>query len=153
MTVDDIFDAAGLMRFDSMPSDRVIIMDNRSFYELMQDSGFKDLSINGQESTITTGALASVMGMDLFVTDKMRLTEADGKLSGSTPANNVLGQFIIAERSVMQWGFTGAPRTMVQDHDLLKGFVFQGYVMFGQANINKTGGETAPKIVAGINIG
>ena len=153
IAVEDIYEAAGKMRFDSAPDDRFIAMDNRTFYELMADDGYQDQSKNGVASTLTTGALGSVLGMEIFVSDKYKLAEADGKLSGATPANNVLGSFLIAEKNVMQWGFSGAPTTVVQRTDLLKGFVFQGYVMFGQANINKTALETNPSIVMWINIG
>lgn len=151
ITANDIFTAAGLMRSDSTPDKRIIILDNKTYNELMKDDWFKDLSKNGLSSTLSAGAITNINGMDVFVTDLMRRTEADGKIS-ATAANNTRGQIIIAERNVIQHGFSTDIISAVQDHDLLKWFVFQAYTMFGFANINKKAWQTAPSIVALIDI-
>lgn len=37
LTIDDILEAAGAMRQDSNPSNRIVILDNASYHSLMQD--------------------------------------------------------------------------------------------------------------------
>lgn len=150
-STDDIFTLAGYFRNDVDPSDRILIMDNATYHAFMKLSDFKDLSINGRQSTITTGALTNIAGMDLFVTRNMRKTEADGKLSGATPANNTKGQIVIAKRNVIQHGF-GAPLKTQFIEDIERGVLFKAVQYFGFDNINKKGSVSEPSIVAGINV-
>lgn len=147
ISTDDIFAMAGLFRADVDPSDRFIIMDNATYHKLMTLDDFKNLSKNGINSTITSGAITNIAGMDLFVTRNMRKTEADGKLSGATPANNTKGQLIIAKRNVIQHGF-GSPLEYQFINDIEKGVLFKARQFFGFDNINKKGSITEPSIVA-----
>lgn len=151
ISTDDIFAMAGLFRADVDPSDRFIIMDNATYHKLMTLDDFKNLSKNGINSTITSGAITNIAGMDLFVTRNMRKTEADGKLSGATPANNTKGQLIIAKRNVIQHGF-GSPLEYQFINDIEKGVLFKARQFFGFDNINKKGLITEPSIVAWINV-
>jgi len=150
-STDDIFTLAGYFRSDVDPMDRIIIMDNATYHAFMKLSDFKDLSINGRQSTITTGALTNIAGMDLFVTRNMRKTEADGKLSGATPSNNTKGQIVIAKRNVIQHGFGSALEYDII-RDIERGVLFKARQYFGFDNINKKAGITEPSIVAGINV-
>jgi len=150
ITVDEILDATKLLRFDFNPSDYIMIMNYRAYATLLKDIDLKDISRNGRMSTISEGAVDNVAGMDIFVTDLMRPTNGTGKVNTLTA--NDKGQIIIAKRNTIQHGFTTDLVTRVQDHDLLKGFVFQAYTMFGFANINKTAGITEPAVISLHNI-
>jgi len=81
--VADFFDVAKLMKSHGRanPRNRIILMNNETYFSYMSINDFKDASINGAKSTITEGAITNIGGMDVFVTDVMQLTEADGKLS------------------------------------------------------------------------
>ena len=135
------------MRFDSTPAQRIVILDNETYHNLMQDIDFRDRSRNGEGSTITQGAVTNIAGMDIFVTDLLRKSTANGTLSGATPANNTRGNIVIAERNVIQHGFASNIITNVIDFDINKGVIFQANVHFGFANINKRAGKTQPSIV------
>lgn len=147
VTLNDILRGAWKMRFDSTPSQRIVIIDNETYHNLMQDIDFRDRSRNGEGSTITQGAVTNIAGMDFFVTDLLRKSTANGTLSGATPANNTRGNIVIAQRNVIQHGFASDIITNVIDFDINKGVIFQANVHFGFANINKRAGVTQPSIV------
>lgn len=146
----DFFTLISKMRPDTMPSDLVMIMDFQTYYKAMTLSDFKDLSINWRQSTVSTWALTNIAWVDLFITDLMRKTEADGKLS-ATSSNNTKWQIIVAKRNVMQHGFGRTLDTNIEIN-LEKGILFEATAFYWQANINKKGGETAPSIICGYNI-
>lgn len=146
-----IFQVAKLLAFDSMPGDQIIIMDNDTYHLYMQLDDFKDMSKNGENSTISSGAITNIAGRDLFVTDLMRLTEADGKLSGATPSNNTKGQFAILDTSVIQHGFLGDVRTNVVS-TLEKGVQFESTFYFGFDNISNKN-DSRVLAALGINVG
>lgn len=145
-----IFTLLSMLRSDVKPSDLFIVMDNSLYYTLMKQTDFKDASRNGQNSTIFSGAITNIAWVDLFVSDNMRKTEADGKISGATPANNTKSQIIIAKRNVIQHGFAGPIRYQFVE-DIEKGTLLKAVQYFGFANANKKAWITEPSIVAGIN--
>jgi len=145
--VNDIFEVAALLK-TGVPSDRLILMDNQTYFAYMAQDDFKDASKNGKGSTIATGALTNIAGMDLFVTDLLRHSEADGKLSGVTPANNVLGNFVVLDKNVMQRGWDNNIISDVEG-DLFKGVTYKSVARYGQGSLDGANGR---KVAAGINV-
>jgi HK97 family phage major capsid protein len=150
LATDDFFTLMGLLRTDVLPTDAIMIMDKGTYYKAMALSDFKDMSINGRLSTVSTGAITNINGVDIFVTDLMRKTEADGKLS-ATGSNNTKGQIIVAKRNAIQRGFGRTLETNIEVN-LEKGVLFEATAYFGFANINKLAGETSPSVVVGYNV-
>lgn len=132
---DDFFEVAKKLSFGGNPAERIIICDNSTYYEYMKDDDFKDQSANGRNSTITTGAITNIAGMDLFVTDLIRLSSSDGKVDGVTPANNTKGSFIITQRNTIQHSMFGNIRYQILE-DIQRGVLLQWVTYFGFDNID-----------------
>ena len=59
------------------PSDLAVIVGTSTYYELMQDTAFADVSQVGDLSTKVNGVVGSIYGMPVIVTDLF--TRADNK--------------------------------------------------------------------------
>lgn len=153
LTYNLIAQATWLLRFDYNPNAYFIVMDNLAYSSLKTDPVFQDRSINWDNSTVTTWSIGKIDGMEYFVTDLIRKSEADGKLSWAAPAGNTKGTLLIIKRNMIQHGFT-APVTMnIDASDILKGQFLQAKTHFGFANANKKAWITQPRSVGLINIG
>lgn len=105
---DDIANLIKLLPADFNPNDYAIVMDHRTNAEFMKKDDFKQASRrsnNFDDNTSRTGVFNTVAGMPIVVSKYMRLTEADGKVSGATPANNTKGTVILFKRNIIQHGF------------------------------------------------
>lgn len=148
---DDIFDAMKVISFGGQPSDYVMIMDNKTYFTYMKDDDFKDYSKNGKSSTISTGALTNIAGIDLFVTDLMPLTTATGVVDASTPANNVKGSIVILKRNTIQHGFFGNIEYDTK-HDIQKGYLVESVADFGFENIATKGSRNEAVLLYNIDV-
>ena len=131
--------------------DIILIMWGKTYNKYITINEFADASKNGKNSTITTGAIDSISGNDLFVSKYFPTTEADGKMSGVTPANNVKGGFIYMLRHAVQFGF-GDPIDMESYKIVGQGISIVAAMDFGFTVVNKKAGETDPWVVMGINV-
>lgn len=131
---DDFFDALKVISFGGNPSDYIAIMDNKTYYTYMKNDDFKDYSKNGRASTITTGAMTNIAGIDLFVTDVMPLTDATGVVD-DIAANNTQGSIVITKRNSIQHGFFGNVKFDIRE-DLQKGVLVEAVADFGFENIS-----------------
>lgn len=59
----------------------------------------------GPGAVVQTGQLASYRGVPVLVSASMRETEADGRISAVTPANNTLGQILLYHVDMWYAGF------------------------------------------------
>jgi len=127
-------------------------MDHKTNAEFMKKDDFKDAMTwanTGNTNTSQTGVFNTVGGMPIVVSKYMRQTEADGKVSGATPANNTKGTVMLVKRNIIQHGFLGGMDMMT--HKILgRGYVLQAAISFGFANINKSA-LSPTRVVAGIN--
>lgn len=149
---DDIFDAMKIISFGGgTPDDYIIVMNNKTYWTYMKHADFKEAYKNWVGSTITTGAISVIAGIELFVTDEivLPLTGTDGKVDGSTPANNVKGSFMITKRNTIQHGFFGAIDFDVK-YDIQKGVLVESVAYFGFDNIATDWGRN--EAVYGFNI-
>ncbi len=131
---DDFFDALKVISFGGNPSDYIAIMDNKTYLTYMKNDDFKDYSKNGKASTITTGAMTNIAGIDLFVTDVMPLTDANGVVN-DTPADNTQGSIVITKRNSIQHGFFGNVKFDIRE-DLQRGVLVEAVADFGFENIS-----------------
>lgn len=148
---DDIFDAMKLISFGGTPSDYVMIMDNKTYWTYMKSDDFKDAAKNGQGSTITSGAITSISGVELFVTDLMPITNANGVVSHTTPASNTQGSIIICKRNCIQHGFFGNVKYGMKE-DLEKGYLVEAISDFGFSNISQRMGRNEAVLLYNIDV-
>lgn len=147
---DDFFDALKVISFGGNPSDYIAIMDNKTYFTYMKNDDFKDYSKNGKASTITTGAMTNIAGIDLFVTDLMPLTDATGVVN-DTPADNTQGSIIITKRNSIQHGFFGNVEFAIVE-DLQKGMLIEAKGYFGFENISYMKGRNETVYLYNIDI-
>jgi hypothetical protein len=148
---DDFFDALKLMSFGGIPSDFVAIMNTQTYYTYMKNEDFKDAARNGKGSTISTGAMTNIAGIDLFVTDLLLLTDANGRVDATTPANNTKGSIIIIKKNVIQHGFFGQVRFDTKE-DIQKGYLVEAVADFGFENISTLNGQTNGVLLYNIDV-
>jgi hypothetical protein len=132
--VDDIIDLQALVSSSSSPLKKIIIMDSQTYFRLMKLEDFKNASKNGQASTIYTGAITNIAGSDLFVTNLIPLTDADGKVS-TTAANNVCGTIIVCDPIVIQHGTHGELKTNFEE-DFAVSSIAEAYLYWAMNDIN-----------------
>lgn len=143
----DIFDLATLLSFDGTPDDRIVLMDNKTYYGLMSKE-LIDTSITGMASTLEAGSYGRIGGMEVFVTDLVRLADATGNIS-DTPANNTTGSIIVMDRNTIQHGFFNEIIYDVR-YSVEKGFLYEARSDFGFDNIDGRTGKA--KIALGYNV-
>ena len=131
-------------------SQLLLIMNGATYNKALTLDEFKKANENGVKSTITTGAMSNISGVDMFVARDFTLTEADGKMSGATLTNNTKGGFMFIRKSSVQWGF-GQPIEIDVVKIPGKGISIIATAEFGYAVVNKKAGVTDPAIVLGFN--
>ena len=99
----DVFQLQGLVTSTATPGQKIILMDQATYYALLQKEDFKDASKNGKDSTIYTGAITNIAGSDLFVTDLLVKASATGEVS-KTASENTTGTIIVFDVTAIQHG-------------------------------------------------
>lgn len=134
---DDIIDLQALVTSTRNPARKIILMDPQTYFKMMKTADFKEAFKNGRESTIYTGALSNIAGSDLFVTDLIPLTGADGKVKSS---GNVKGTIIVVDVTCIQHGSYGTILTNAEK-DFAVSEIFEAVGYWGMTNINGKGGK------------
>lgn len=151
ITWDDYVDMQTQMGDLGANAEDVVYLFNRNtFNASMKLTEFKDASQNGKGSTINSLAVTNILGADVFINRDINKTEADGKISAATPANNTKGQVILAHRQAVQYGYNG-DFNMEVVRVPGEGIQVIGYFYFGYAIANQLAGQTDPTVVTGIN--
>jgi N4-gp56 family major capsid protein len=114
------------------PADKIIIMDQKTYYAMMKQADFKDAAKNGKQSTIYSGAITNIAGSDLFVTDLIPLTGATGKVLVS---GNTKGTIIVCDVTVLQHGSFGEIRSN-NEVDFAVSQLLEAAGYWGMNNIN-----------------
>jgi len=128
----------------------LLIMNGATYNKALVLDEFKKANENGVKSTIYTGAISNIAGVDLFIARDYPKTAADGKVS-VTPANNTKGGFLYLKRSAIQYGF-GQAIELDTVKIPGKGYSVIVTMEFGFAIVNKKAGATDPWVVGGINV-
>lgn len=139
-----------LGRYATKLSDLLLLMDSVAYHKALTLDEFKKANENGRASTITTGAISNIAGVDMYLPDSYPATTSTGAMS-KTAANNVKGGFMYLYKPAVQYGFG-------QDLEIDvvkipgKGFSIIGTYEFGFAIVDKKAGETDNWIYGGINV-
>jgi len=92
-------------RYQEEFDDLLFISNPKTHLSMMADDGFKLATSRSKPVAIDSGVVDKPWNIDLVVSPEMKLTEADGKLSGGTLTNNVLGQFGVVVKKAIRWGY------------------------------------------------
>ena len=151
MTWADIMETRALMgNYSYDLNEMLLIMNGNTYNKALTLDEFKKANENGLKSTITSGALSNISGVDMFVARDFTLTEADGKMS-KTAGNNTKGGFLFIKKSCVQRGF-GQPIETDVVKIPGKGISIIATAEFGFVVVSKKAGITDPSVVLGFNV-
>lgn len=136
---------------DLFGEDSLWLTNRRTYNKAIALSEFTDASQRGQVSTLNGNAITNIDGADLYVTKHVPLTEADGKMSGTTLANNVKGGLHLIHRPAVQYGWGQA-----SEIDVVKipgkGIQIVHTMEFAFTIVQLKAGETDSSVGSGIDI-
>ncbi len=102
---DDMFNEirAKLGKYGVRPSEAVFVTDIATFIRSLTVSNFRTLDKFGPQATIMTGQLGAVEGIPVIVSEQMKLTASDGKVTDG--AAGTVGRLLIVNRNQWRVGF------------------------------------------------
>lgn len=133
------------------PEDCMFLFNRSTYNKYLGVSEFSDHSKNGKGSTINGKAITNILGADVFVSRDLNKTEADGKISYDTPANNTLGQFLAFWKPAVQYGYGKELQLKLMDFGK-DGYQLQGWFYVAVSIISEKAGVTDPSVGVGINV-
>lgn len=92
-------------KYGNNPDDLLIVSNPETYFQLQTLAQVETIDKVGSAATIVNGRLASIYGIEIVSSSQFGLTEADGKISTVTPANNVKGGFVIVHKPSMVFGW------------------------------------------------
>lgn len=131
------------------PADIALVFNRATYQKALTVSEFLDASKNGKTSTIGTGAITNTFGSDVYMSQNLGKTEADGKIS-ATPANNTKGQFVAIWKPGVKFGFGKDLTTKMFDFGA-DGYQLHAWFYFGMGIYNDNAGQGCA-VASGINI-
>lgn len=96
---------AKLGKYATEPTSLRLFCDPKTYIAMLGLTNVVTVDKFGPQATIVQGVLANYAGIPVVPTIAIPLTEADGKPSAVTPANNVKGQFVITHRDMWKVPF------------------------------------------------
>ena len=93
-----------LGKYGVRPSELAYITDVNTFIKSLSVDSFRTLDKFGPHATLLTGQLGAVEGIPVIVSEQMRLSDADGKVTSGGNANTK-GRLLIVNRSQWRVGF------------------------------------------------
>ena len=137
------------------PEDVLHIVNRSVYNKSLGLTEFKDASQNGKASTIHTGAIANVLGSDLYIARDLGKATATGEVSG-TASSNSTGQMLAMWKYAVQYGFGGKvesqPLRMMIHNFGSQGIQLEAWFYFGFGLVNKDAGQTDPSFGYGRNV-
>jgi HK97 family phage major capsid protein len=85
-------------RYSLRVRDLAWVIDGATYGKLLSLNEVATIDKFGPQATVMTGEIGKVDGIPVLASAEMSLTEADGKLSYDTPANNIKGQAVCVYR-------------------------------------------------------
>ena len=105
IAADDLLSLRGdLGKYGVRTQDIAFFCDISSYIKLLGLSEAETVDKFGPSATILTGQLGSIYGVPILVSEQMKLSNTDGKVS-MTAANNTKGRILTANRSQWRTGF------------------------------------------------
>ncbi|MDR0651254.1 MAG: phage major capsid protein [Candidatus Peribacteria bacterium] len=132
--IDFIFDLQDMITSAEEVSDISLIMDRKAYNAIRKTEDYKNAAKNGDKSTIITGAVDVIGGSSVFVTNLLKPSSADGKIS-NTASNNTQGTVIAVDARVIQNGSYGQVETN-EERDFAVSDAIEAKVFWGMNNIN-----------------
>lgn len=131
LDVADIRSARALMGIKGVdPKNLVLAMDLSTYYKILGLGQVETIEKFGGAATIVNGVLKAIDGIEILATSLMGLTEADGKKSYDTPANNTLGQAVLIYKPDMLTGFRRNLSVFTEYLPQYDQYRFTGHVRF-----------------------
>lgn len=127
------------------------ITNRRTYNKALGLDQFTDSSKRGAKNTVEGGPVDEVYGADLFVARDNPLTEADGKVSFDTPANNVKGSLHLVYKPAIQYGY-GQPLEIEVERVPGKGVNIVATFEFGFSIATGLAGQSEQAVASAINI-
>lgn len=151
ITFTDLVELKKLLGINGDPNETFFITNFQTYYKLLDLAEFKDQGQNAYMSSIQSGRLLTALGSPVYVNKKFGLTEADGKQSAVTPANNVKGGILCLNKNAVQWGTNGEFEVeIVRAPGYGWNIVAGGY--FGFAVADKKAGDPSPMVSLAYNL-
>ena len=129
-----VFDLQEMITSAEDVSDIYLITNRKGRNALRKTEDYKDAGRNGMRSTIMTGVVDVVAGSQLFVTNLLKLTDSDGKVS-IIALNNTQATFIAVDARLIQNGTFGEVQTN-EERDFAVSDAIEAKVYRGMNNIN-----------------
>ena len=114
-------------------------MDINTYFKLLGLSQVETMEKFGNSATVVNGALKFLDGIKVIPTDLVGLSEADGKMSGATPANNVKGRLLLVHTPSVEHAFKRQMKLFTEYLPSDDQFRFTAHVRYGIA-FNSTDG-------------
>ena len=103
---DDMFNEirVKLGRYGVRPSELTYIMDVNTYIRSLSVANFRTLDKLGPNATMLRGQLGAVEGIPIIVSEQMKLSDTDGKVTDAGNGTNT-GRLLLANRSQWRVGF------------------------------------------------
>ncbi len=122
---------AKLGKYGDARGDLVAFCNRSLLFDMLQLDQVITLEKYGAGATVITGELGKFFGVPLVLTDGLPLSDANGKIDGSTPGNNVKKNVVMVNRAVgVMIGRRGDLRISVDEinrTDQFEGIVYSRY--------------------------
>jgi HK97 family phage major capsid protein len=152
LDINDLFDMEKALGINN--DDSIFIFNNKTFTTATALSDFRDKAFNGMYSTtIENGTVMNtIFGHEAYKSRYLQLTEADGKISSVTPANNIKGGIILLNKAAIQYGFGNQGLILEAQRTPLKGIRLYGGFYMAFKIVNLVAGETDPSLFLKYNV-
>ena len=140
-----------LGRYATNPADLLFIQSIHVTQKMRALDAFKLWTNSGDRAGIQKGITPTPFGVDVLTHHLVPRTEADGKMSGATLANNVKGQTLLLYKPAVQYGF-GQEMTFEVARVPGYGWRIICTFDFDFKLVDAADSLTEPTVAAGINI-
>lgn len=140
-----------LGRYTTDPTDCLFLQSIHVTNKAKALDAFKFYNNSADRAGIQKAITPTPFGIDILTTHLVPLTEADGKKSGATPANNVLGQALLVYKPAIQFGW-GQDFKLEMVRVPGYGYRLVATFDFGFSIIESAASLAEPTVAAGINI-
>lgn len=138
-------------RYATNPADLLFIQSIQVTNKAKALDAFKFYNNSADKAGIQKAITPTPFGVDILTTHLVPLTEADGKKSGATPANNVLGQTLLIYKPAIQFGW-GQDFKLEMVRVPGYGYRLVATFDFGFTIVDSAASLAEPTVAAGINI-
>lgn len=144
LALSDITAVRRLMGVNGLDVSKLLmVMNPETYYTALDISQVQTAEAFGRAATVIEGELEKIQGIQVMTNANFLKAEADGKLSGATPANNTLGRFLITYLPAVLVGFRRRLKLTVTYLDDTDQFRISAHVRWGVTVVNGADGTVA----------